>query len=296
MDRLHTRTPHGERMIHGVFIGVASTSVLVVALIFLFIIKEAVPFVVEPGLSQLWETSWVPVSFVERQFGVLPLVTGSLFVTFLATFIAVPFGVICSVYLAEVAAEGENRIFRPFIELLTGIPTVVIGFFGLVVLAPTMKDVFHLNTGLNALTGAILLSLMAVPTIISISTEAVRNVPDSYREASLAVGASRLQTIWRVVVPAALRGISASVLLAMGRVIGETMTVMMVTGNAAVITASPLASVRTMTATIAAEMGGVAYGSVHYAALFWVGLVLLLVTFAVNMAAQKLLRRFRILP
>ena len=166
----------------------------------------------------------------------------------------------------------------------------MLGFFGLVVLGPYVKTLFGLSTGINALTGAILLALMAIPTIISISEDAIRSVPRSYREASMALGASDIQTVWRVIVPAALPGIVAAVMLGMGRVIGETMAVLMVTGNAATVTFSPFESVRTMTATIAGEMGEVTYGSTHYQALFWVGVVLLLATFAVNGVAQRVLR------
>jgi phosphate transport system permease protein len=170
---------------------------------------------------------------------------------------------------------------------------VVIGFFGLVVLAPIVKSAFGLYSGLTALTGALLLALMAIPTIISISEDAINSVPTSYKEASAALGASKLQTIWKVTVPAALSGIIAAVMLGMGRVIGETMAVMMVTGNAAIITANPVESVRTMTATIAAEMGEVPFGSDHYRALFWVGIVLLISTFALNMVSHRVLKRYQ---
>jgi len=281
-----------EKAIHLALLGSASTSILVVILIFLFLFKEAAPFAKEPGLSELLGARWVPVSFQKELFGIYPLMTGSVLVTLLATVIAVPFGVVGAVYLSEVATSGENEFLKPFIELLAGIPSVVIGFFGLVVVAPKVKAVFGLQTGLNALTGALLLALMAIPTIISISEDAIRSVPVSYKQASLALGASKLQTIWKVTVPAALPGIIAAVMLGMGRVIGETMAVMMVTGNAAIITFSPFDSVRTMTATIAAEMGEVPFGSEHYRALFWVGIVLLVATFLLNVVAQRVLRRY----
>jgi phosphate transport system permease protein len=197
------------------------------------------------------------------------------------------------VYISELARPLEREILKPFIEILAGIPSVVLGFFGLVVLAPLVKGAFGLPTGFTALTGAALLALMAIPTVISISEDAIRSVPESYKAASLALGASRMQTIWRVTVPAALPGIVAAVMLGTGRVIGETMAVMMVTGNAAVITGSPFKSVRTMTATIAAEMGEVPFGSDHYRALFCVGIVLLLATFGLNVIAQKVLKKYR---
>jgi len=274
----------------------ASTSILIVLLIFLFLIKEAAPFLKNPGLSALLGDRWMPVSFQKQSFGIVPLVTGSALVTLLATLIAIPFGVCGAVYLSEVAAAAEREFLKPFIELLAGIPSVVIGFFGLIVLAPLVKQVFGLQTGQIALTGALLLALMAIPTIISISEDAIRSVPTSYKEASLALGASQLQTIWRITVPAALPGIVAAVMLGMGRVIGETMAVLMVTGNAAITTLSPFDSVRTMTATIAAEMGEVPFGSDHYRALFWIGIVLLIATFGINLVAQKVLKRYRMAP
>jgi len=283
----------GEKAVQVLLTGAASTCILIVVLIFLFNAKEAAPFVLEPGLGALAAERWSPVSFQAQAFGILPLITGSLLVTILATIIAVPFGVCGAVYLSEIATEPERAFFKPFIELLAGIPSVVIGFFGLIVIAPRLKSLFGLNSGLVALTGAIVLALMAVPTIVTISEDAIRSVPESYKQASLALGASRVQTIWKVIVPAALSGIVAAVMLGIGRVVGETMAVMMVTGNAALVTLSPFESVRTMTATIAGEMGEVAFGSAHYRALFWVGIVLLLFTFVLNAAAQRVLAKYR---
>lgn len=274
--------------------GAAFTSILIVVLIFVFLGKESIPFLSDPGWTELFRFRWNPVSFEKELFGILPLLAGSVVVTLLATIIAVPFGVCAAVYIAEIATPAEREFFKPFIELLAGLPSVVIGFFGLVVLAPIVKQVFHLQTGLTGLTGALLLALMAIPTIISISEDAIRSVPLSFKEASLALGASRLQTIWKVTVPAALSGITAAVMLGIGRVIGETMAVMMVTGNAAVVTFSPLDSVRTLTATIAAEMGEVPFGSAHYRALFCIGVVLLVLTFGLNVIAQRVLKKYRI--
>lgn len=282
------------RIIRYIFQFSALTSILIVALIFLFLGRESVPFVVRHGLADLLSGTWNPVSFEREQFGIIPLITGSILVTLLATAIAVPFGVIGAVYIAEVARPAEREIWKPVIELLAGIPSVVLGFFGLVVVAPLVKNTFGLSSGLNALTGALLLALMAIPTIITISEDAIRNVPKSFKEASMSLGASRLQTIWKVTVPASLSGIVAAVMLGVGRVVGETMAVMMLTGNAAMITFSPFESVRTMTATVAAEMGEVPFGSDHYHALFVVGVVLLLMTFGLNMIAQKVLKKYRI--
>ncbi len=282
-----------EKAIKLVLTGAGSTSVLIVVLIFFFLIKEAAPFTIKPGLGSLFNTQWYPTSLLKESFGIIPLFMGTLLVTVIATIIAIPFGVLAAIYISEIASSVEKEIFKPFIELLAALPSVVIGFFGLIVLSPVIKNMFGLDTGLTALTGAILLALMAIPTIISISEDAINAVPSSYKQASLALGASELQTIWRVTVPAALSGIVAAITLGMGRVIGETMAVLMVTGNAAVTTLNPLTSVRTMTATIAAEMGEVAFGSDHYRALFWVALLLLLVTFLLNLLAQKALAKYR---
>jgi phosphate transport system permease protein len=271
----------------------ASLSIVIVICIFVFIFKEAVPFARHPGLEELFGTRWVPVSPQKESFGLVPLVTGSFVVTLLAMLLTIPFGVGAAVYISELAAPAEREILKPFIEVLAGIPSVVIGFFGLMVLVPFVKSCFGLATGLTAFAGAVLLALMAIPTVTSISEDALRSVPRAYKEASLALGASQMRTIWRVTVPAALPGIIAAVMLGTGRVIGETMAVMMVTGNSAIITFWPFDSVRTMTATIAAEMGEVAFGSDHYRALFCIGVVLLLATFGLNVAAQKVLSRYR---
>ncbi len=283
-----------EKAIRLLLQSAALTSIVIVLLIFLFMGRESVPFLFDPGADELIGPRWNPVSFEKELFGIIPLLTGSLLTTFLAIVIAVPFGVCGAIYIAEIATPTEREILKPFIELLAGIPSVVIGFFGLVVVAPFVKQVFGLQTGLTALTGALLLALMAIPTIISISEDAIRSVPKSYSEASLALGASRVQTIFKVIVPSAMSGIVAATMLGVGRVIGETMTVMMVTGNAAIITGNPLASVRTLTATVAAEMGEVPFGSHHYHALFCIGIVLLLLTFGLNMIAQRVLRRWQI--
>jgi len=269
-----------------------SLSIIIVLLIFLFLFKEAFPFIGSPGIGELFHNIWNPVSFQKEEFGLIPLITGSILVTILATVIAIPFGIIGAVYISEVATAREREFLKPFIEILAGIPSVVLGFFGLVVVAPLIKQLFDLNTGLTALTGAVLLAFMAIPTIMSISEDAIKSVPSAYKEASLALGASKLETIWKVVVPAALSGIVASVMLGMGRVVGETMTVMMVTGNAPVISMNPFTSVRTMTATIAAEMGEVTIGSDHYMALFWVGIVLMLMTFILNMISYRVLKKY----
>jgi phosphate transport system permease protein len=274
----------------------ASVSVIVVTLIFFFLFREGMPFAKDPGLDRLFESRWVPKSFQHESYGLLPLVTGSALVTALATLIAIPFGVSGAAYIAEIAGPREREILKPLVEMIAAIPSVVLGFFGLAVLAPVVKNAFNLPTGLTALTGGILLAFMAIPTIITISEDALRSVPKTYKEASMALGANRAQTMWKVTIPAALSGITASVMLGMGRVIGETMSVIMVTGNAPQVTLSPFEPVRTMTATIAAEMGEaiqVAGVSTHYQSLFWIGIVLLFSTFVLNIIAMRVLKGYR---
>ena len=281
-----------DTVIRWFFTLTASVSILIVAAIFTFLFKESIPFVREEGLSPLWGTRWNPTSAMEAGFGVLPLITGSLLVTILAGILSVPLGVAGAVYIAEVASPGEREFLKPFIEMLAGIPSVVLGFFGLVVVAPAIKTLFDLNSGLNALSGSVVLGLMAIPTIISVSEDAIRAVPNSFRHASLALGASHQQTVWGVIVPAAIPGITAAVMLGFGRIVGETMAVMMVTGNAAKISLNPVDSVRTMTATVAAEMGEVAQGGTHYSALFFVGVILLFATFLLNILALQTFKRY----
>lgn len=281
-----------DKFMRMLLISCASISIIIVALIFLFLGKEALPFSLDPGLGSLFDTRWIPVSFQGERFGLYPLVAGSLLVTLLAMLIAIPLSIVGAIYISEVAQSVEREILKPFIELLASIPSVVLGFFGLVVLAPLVKSAFGLSSGLNALTAALLLALMALPTIITISEDALASVPQSFKQASLALGASELQTIFKVTVPAALPGIIAAIMLGIGRVIGETMAVLMVSGNSPIISLYPLDSVRTMTATIAAEMGEVPFGSHHYQALFWIGLVLLLVTFVLNILSRLVLKKY----
>ncbi len=258
-----------------------------VLLIFLFLLREGVPFFLKVPLNNLLSTAWYPTF---DKFGTLPLVLGSLLVTFTSIVIALPLGVATAVFVREVAPPWAREVLKPMIEVLAGIPSVVLGFFGMTLVAPLIREVLGAPTGLTAFTGALLLAYMALPTVISVAEDALDAVPKSYRDASLAMGATQWQTIWRVVVPAARSGILTAVMLGMGRAIGETMAVMMVTGNAArmpVTLDSLIRPVRTMTATIAAEMGEVARGSTHYHALFGVGIALFVITFLINLAAAS---------
>lgn len=229
---------------------------------------------------------WFPTAEPAVQLGVLPLILGTLMVSFFAILFALPIGLSAAIYLAEVADDRIRRILKPVIELLAGIPSVVYGFFGLIVIVPMIHDVFNLPVGETALAGSIVLAIMALPTIITVSEDALRNTPRSMREASLALGATRWQTIYRVVVPYSISGISAAAILGIGRAIGETMAVLMVTGNAAVMPKSLLQPVRTIPATIAAELGEAPKEGVHYKALFALGCILFIITLVINITVQ----------
>ncbi|MFH1398121.1 MAG: phosphate ABC transporter permease subunit PstC [Candidatus Omnitrophota bacterium] len=266
-------------------------SIIFVGLIFLFLLKEGLSLFkfISPG-SFLFGKSWYPIS-EPAQLGILPLILGSLIVTLGAAVISMPIGVACAVYIAEVAPAKTKEVLKSGIELLAAIPSVVLGFIGMVTLVPLVKNIFHLPTGLTAFSGSIMLAFMAMPTIVSIAEDALYSIPKSYKDGALALGATQWQFIYRVMLPAASSGILAAVMLGLGRVIGETMAVMMITGNAAVIPQSILVPVRTLTATIAAEMGEAVVGSEHYFALFAVGIVLFVISFAINVTADLFLHK-----
>ena len=264
-----------------------------VAMIFVFLLLEGVPAFVRVPLNNLFDTSWYPSLGL---YGVWPLIIGSLLVTLVAMIIAFPLGIGTAVFVREIAPNWAREILKPLIEVLAGIPSVVLGFFGMVTVAPIIRESLGAPTGLTAFTGSLLLAYMSLPTIISVAEDALDAVPRSYRDAGLAMGATQWQTIWRVVVPAARSGILMALMLGMGRAIGETMAVLMVTGNAARIPtglSDLFMPIRTMTATIAAEMGEVARGSTHYHVLFGVGLILFIVTFAITLSAASVMFRRR---
>jgi phosphate ABC transporter, permease protein PstC len=225
---------------------------------------------------------WYPTAQPAAQFGVLPLIMGTLWVTLLAILIALPIGLITAIYMAEIASERVRRVFKPVIELLAGIPSVVYGFFGLVVLVPAIQQLFRLPVGETALAGSVILAIMALPTIITVSEDAIRSTPVVMKEASLALGASHWQSLQYVVLPYAKSGIMAAFILGVGRAVGETMAVLMVTGNAAVMPHSFLEPVRTIPATIAAELGEAPFGGTHFKALFALGIILFIITFIFN--------------
>jgi phosphate transport system permease protein len=266
-------------------------SIVFVALIFIFLLKEGLALFrsVSPG-GFLFGKSWYPIS-EPPQLGIYPLILGSLWVTLGAAIISVPIGIACALYIGEIAKGKVKEVLKAGIELLAAIPSVVLGFIGMVTLVPWVKSVFHLPTGLTAFSGSIMLAFMAMPTIVSIAEDALYSVPKSYKEAAFALGATHWQTIRRVILPAASSGILAAVMLGIGRVIGETMAVMMITGNSAIIPHSLLQPVRTLTATIAAEMGEAVVGSEHYFALFAVGIVLFVISFAINVTADLFLHK-----
>jgi phosphate transport system permease protein len=229
---------------------------------------------------------WFPTATPAAQFGVLPLILGTLWVSIAAILIALPFGMAVAIYLAEIANSRIRKILKPLIELLAGIPSVVYGFFGLIVIVPLIRSIFHLPVGETALAGAIVLAIMALPTIITVAEDAMRTTPLAMKESSLALGATHWQTIYRVVIPYASSGILAAIVLGIGRAIGETMAVLMVTGNAAVMPHSLTEPVRTIPATIAAELGESAMGSVQYQALFMLGAILFVLTLGISIWAE----------
>jgi phosphate transport system permease protein len=267
------------------------SAVVFVLLIFFFLLREGLPALAEVKLGNLISTRWYPI---ENQFGILPLITGSIIVTITAMLIAIPFGIGTAVFLSEIAPRWLREVLKPLVELLGGLPSVVLGFLGILVLAPYLRTLLNIPTGLTALAGGLLLGGISVPTTVSIAEDALDSVPQEYRQGALAIGATKWQTIWRVTLPAARSGVLTALMLGIGRTIGETMAVMMVTGNAPVMAvklASIFSPVRTMTATIAAEMGEVANGSTYYHVLFFIGLVLFIISLVVNIIASSVVFR-----
>ncbi len=290
-EGLRRRWRLGEKFIEG-WIFLASLLAIVVLLgIIVLLIKEGVPiFRYTPPWEFLFGTKWYPVS-EPPTFGIMPFFVATLMVTLVATAIAVPVGIGCAAYLAEVAPVKVRETVKPAIELLAGIPSVVMGFIGLMLLSPLVQSAFNLNTGLCGLTAGIMLSLMSLPIIVSVSEDALRAVPDDFRQASYALGATRWETIRHVSIPAALSGITAAVMLGVGRAIGETMTVLMVAGGALAVPVSPTEPMMPMTVAIASGIGNAIRGGLQYQALFAIGLILFIITLAVNLIADRVLER-----
>lgn len=269
------------------------SAILIVSMIFIFLLRESYPSLLKVPLTTIFSVRWYPI---EDYFGILPLIGGSILVTLGAAMIAVPLGISTAIYIREIAPRWAREILKPMVEVLAGLPSVLLGFLGILILAPFIRQLLQLPTGLTAFAGALLLGAISIPTIVSVAEDALDAVPKTYRDAALALGATEWQTIWRVTLPAARTGVLTAVMLGIGRAIGETMTVMMVTGNAPVLPKSLLAlfqPARTMTATIAAEMGEVAKGSIHYHTLFLIGFALFIISLAVNLVAASMVFRQR---
>ena len=270
-----------------------SSLVFLVGIIFT-LLKESIPIFMHSSPSQLlFGRFWYPTAD-PPEFGMWPLILGSAVVTLGAMLVCVPIGVGTALYIHELASRRQRAFLKPIIEILAGVPSIVYGFFGMVIVAPFLQGILDIPTGLCAFTASLILGVMAPPTVASLSEDALSFVPRSFREASLALGANRWQTLTRVVVPAAGSGISTAIILGMGRAVGETMTVLMVAGGAAVIPKSLFEPVRPMTSTIAAEMGEAVMGSLHFSALFAIGLILFVITLGINIAAEIISRRYRL--
>ena len=231
-------------------------------------------------------SEWFPTATPAPLFGMLPLLLGTLWVSLFAILFALPFGISIAVYMSEVASPRIRNFLKPVIELLNGIPSVVYGFFGLIVIVPMLQRVFGLPVGESGLAGSLVLAIMALPTIVTVAEDAMRNCPSTLREASLALGATKWQTIYKVVIPSSMSGIASGVVLGIGRAVGETMAVLMVTGNAAVMPHSILEPLRTIPATIAAELGEAPAGGAHYQSLFLLGVILFFITFLINLCVE----------
>ena len=288
---LQRRWRLGEKLIE-IWIFLAGVLTIVVLLgIVALLLKEGLPiFLDTPPWEFFFGTRWYPVS-EPPTFGIMPFFVATLWVTLVATAISVPIGVACAAYLAEVAPAKVRETVKPIIEILAGIPSVVMGFIGLMLLSPLVQSAFNLNTGLSGLTAGIMLSLMSLPIIISVSEDALRAVPDDFRQAAYALGATRWETIRHVSIPGALSGVTAAIMLGVGRAIGETMTVLMVAGGALAVPISPTEPMMPMTAAIASGIGNAVRGGLQYQALFAIGLILFVVTLAVNLVADRVLER-----
>ena len=294
MSHEHSMRDFKEKFMKFLFFIGGIGTILILLLICLFLLTETFSFFkTYPWIDFITGIEWKPGSNPEK-YGIIPLIVGTVIVTVGAIALAVPVGILSAIYISELAGPKTAEILKPAIELLVGIPSVVLGFFGMIFFVPKIQLLFDLTTGQTALTGSIILAIMALPTIISVSEDAISSVPNALRQGALALGSNHWQTIYRVIVPAAFSGISAAVILGIGRAVGETMAVMMVTGNMAIIPGSNvfLSSVRTITATIALEMGEAAQGTAHYYALFAVGAVLFMMTFGINRIADAVKKKY----
>jgi phosphate transport system permease protein len=288
-----TRRNNRERLIRSLFLVTALASIGVLTMIMLFLFVEGLPILQEVSMVKfLLGRLWYPTS-TPPDFGIFPLLMASVAVTFFSALLSIPLGVMTAVYLAEIASRRVREVVKPMVELLAALPSVVIGFFGMVVVAPFLQDTFDIPTGLNLFNASLMLAFMSVPTICSISEDAIHSVPVELKEASLALGATHWETIFRVIVPASLSGISTAVILGMSRAIGETMVVLMVAGGAAMVPKSLFDPVRPMPASIAAEMAEAPFRGDHYQALFAIGIVLFLFTLGFNLVADHIAHKHK---
>ncbi len=304
-----TGKPVSERIIEGIIRASAAIAIVGLILIFIFIGREALPVLTshevreEAGVSRLFlpqspepgepkEFAWQPVSQVPK-YSLLPLFVGTIKVTLVALLFAIPLSLAAALFTSEFAPPALREVIKPVIELLAGIPSVVLGFFALIVMATYVQDMLHLDFRLNAITAGIALGLAVIPIVYTVAEDAFSSVPQSFREGSIALGATPWQTAWRVVLPAAFPGIFAACVLGLGRAIGETMIVLMASGNAAYLSWDPTFPFRSLSATIAAEMGEVVRGGAHYHALFFVGVLLFVFTFIINYLGQLFVDRLK---
>lgn len=295
-SRRSTLSVLGEKAIEGVIRLSGVSAIVFVLAIFFFIFREAAPVLVSPEfkpLEFLFSIQWYPTSAVDIRYGTLALTVGTVTVTTLAMLLAVPFGLGAAIFVSEFCGPRLKETLKVIIELLAAIPSVVWGFIGLTVLSHLVVHYTSAPVGVNILNGGVILALMSVPIIVSIGEDALKAVPDSYREAAIAMGATRWQLVFRVLLPAARNGLLAAVLLGVGRAVGETMAVLMATGHAVQIPHGILDSVRTLTANIAAELGEAPAGSDHYRVLFLTGVQLFAITFVVNLLADVVIRGVR---
>jgi phosphate transport system permease protein len=288
---LRRRWRLGEKFIEGWIFLAGLLAIVVLLGIVGLLIKEGLPiFSHTPPWDFFFGTKWYPVS-APPTFGIMSFFVATLMVTIVATAIAVPVGLGCAAYLAEVAPSRIRETVKPIIELLAGIPSVVMGFIGLLLLSPLIQSAFNLNTGLCGLTAGIMLSLMSLPIIVSVSEDALSAIPDEFRQAAYALGATKWEVVRHVSIPAALSGIAAAIMLGVGRAIGETMTVLMVAGGALAVPISPTEPMMPMTAAIASGIGNAVRGGLQYQALFAIGLLLFIMTLAVNLIADRVMER-----
>src|SRR5262245_36857260 len=297
-DAIVRRRQLVDRIAEKLIFAFALLAISIIFLIFVYVAREAAPLawttIDGVSLSSPFRTpmTWQPVSGVPK-YNVLPLILGTFKVTLIAMLFATPLALAAALYTAEFAPPSLKEWIKPAVELLAGIPSVVVGFFALIVLASWFQDAFGFEFRLNAFTAGIALALAVIPIIYTVSEDALASVPKVYREASLALGASKSQTALRVILPAASPGIFAALILGFGRAIGETMIVLLVSGNAAILSLSPVVPVRTLAATIAAELGEVVFGGGHYRVLFLIGTILFIITSVLNWLGDRLNRRLR---